>query len=369
MTLCADLAILFICLTGLMYLTVQFAIFLGWHRIPPSYDLPENELPSLSVIIAAHNEAENLRRFLPSVLNQKYPDFEVLLVLDRCTDESLEVAREWKSRFPHLRIVEINEQKPGWASKKLAISHGVGAARHDMLVFTDADCEVESNWLKEVAGHAKGRSIVLGLGYYFRYPGLLNAFIRFETLYAAFQYIGFAGLGFPYMGVGRNLAYRKSFFLEKGGFAAFREQLSGDDDLFVNAFGNKGNTGLMFVSGSRTWSEPKRTFMQWINQKVRHISASSQYNLRSRFLLGLFHLSHMGFYAGILICLFLPVSKTLVLSAYICRLMLSWLLFRLLAKKMGALPGSGIFPILDFLFFLYNLMVVPLGLIAKPRWR
>ena len=318
-------------------------------------------------MIAAHNELENHKRFLLSVLNQDYPEFEVILILDRCTDGS----REWLNSLAqsHLVIEEIKTTPDGWSPKKWAIQRGIQRAKYDHLAFTDADCEVNQNWLQEVNGSfGEQKEVILGLGPYFREKGLLNAFIQYETLYTAFQFVGFARLGLPYMGLGRNLAYRKSFFLDNGGFKGVENSLSGDDDLLINAYAKPRQTTVLISPESRVFSIPKKIFRDYIRQKWRHVSASGHYSFLSKLILGIFHTSHLLFYLLTLIGIVWGGTTKPFIFLYIGKTIFSWSLFMLLQKKheMGKLAYP--WPVLDFLYFIYNLSVVPIGLIRKPTW-
>ncbi|MDX2246736.1 MAG: glycosyltransferase [Bacteroidia bacterium] len=350
---------------GLTYLALQAWILRGWLCIPEKQIKP-SDLP-LSVIIAAHNEVENLKKFLPHVLRQNYRDYEVVLVLDRSNDGS----KEWLAELNNSRLssVIISETPEGWAPKKWALTQGIEAAKNEHLVFTDADCQPQENWLSEVAGHFTGNTeLVLGIGPYFQYPGLLNAFIQFETAYAAFQYVGLAVNGFPYMGVGRNIAYTRSFFQRNGGFRKFKDKLSGDDDLLVNAFARKENTTVMVSEKSKVFSEPKHTFYTWFRQKLRHISASTDYSSPTKIILGIFHLSHLGFYLfGLLLCM-TNLTGWAFFSLYILKMGISGVMFAQVAVKIGMRRIIWAYPVLDFLFFIYNLSAVPIGLIRKPSW-
>lgn len=354
-------------ISGLIYLLLQAWIARGWFRPISS---PEHIQPPLTVIVAARNEADNLRELLPLLIQQHYPHFEIIIALDRCTDESLFVLEEFEAAHLILRHLVIHDLPADWAGKKWALTQAIETARHEHLVFTDADCRMGPKWLSEVAAHwGEQTEVVLGLGPYPRYPGWLNRFIRFETFYAAFQYIGLAQNGIPYMAVGRNLAYRKSFFTRNGGFAAFQDRLSGDDDLLINAYAHAAGTQVMISPESSVTSEPKRTFTDWLSQKKRHLSASAKYSRRSQFILGAFHLSHLCFYAGILISLSLGPTASLPLSLYIGRIGLSWAIFGFTNRNIQMRGLLAYYPILDLLFFVYNLSVVPAGIMTQPEWK
>lgn len=333
--------------------------------------MPINKDIAFSVIIAARNEAKNLHRFLPFLLTQKYANYEVVVVLDKCTDESAQILQHFQQEYTHLRYFEIESTEEGWASKKFALSEGIHAAQNEYLAFTDADCEVGLEWLSEMAKHFEGEEtqLVLGMGMYFEYSSFLNKFIRFETFYTAFQYIGWANVGVPYMGVGRNLGYRKSFFLQNQGFSAFKAQLSGDDDLFVNAYATTQNTRIMTSAKSVSFSEPKHTFSEWLKQKFRHVSASSQYSLLTQLVLAAFHFAHIATYFFGFICLFSPFYGKIIGLGLLFRLFLGWLIFLFINFRIKEKNLLYLYPVLDLFYFFYNSIIVPLGLIRKPQWR
>ena len=166
--------------------------------------------PPLSLIICARNEAENLAARLPAILTQAYPDFELILVDHASTDDTLQLLNRLALEHPHLRIIHCEDPSPG---KKAPLSLGIHAARHEWIVLTDADCQVASpHWLRHIADQTDpAADLILGYGPLEEQSGFLNAFARFETVLTAIQYFSYALLGQPYMGVGRNLAYRRSF--------------------------------------------------------------------------------------------------------------------------------------------------------------
>ena len=236
--------------------------------------------PPVSVIICAKNEVENLRQFLPSVLTQDYPDYQVVVVNDSSEDESELLLAQLKSKYPNLYYTTIPVDKKFSHGKKLAVSIGVKAAAHDYLLFTDADCKpAGTKWLKTmVAGFAdKRKEIVLGFGAYLTQKGLTNLLIRYDTFFTALQYMGFALSKKPYMGVGRNLAYKKELFVKNGGFRNHAKILSGDDDLFVKETATKENVSVVTNPDAHTISIPLNTFKHWYLQKARHLTTAPFY--------------------------------------------------------------------------------------------
>jgi biofilm PGA synthesis N-glycosyltransferase PgaC len=320
-----DPEIIFMVLFGLSFI-VQLIFYLGIYARFLFYkpvSLKKKQEP-VSVIICARNEAENLDKYLPSVLTQDYPVYEVIVVNDCSLDHTDEILGKYLKKYKHLRTTNINEDKKFAHGKKLAVTVGIKAAKHEILIFTDADCQPSSDqWLSRIQRNfTKEKSIVLGYGGYFRRKGLLNNYIRYDTMMIAWQYFSYVLSGNPYMGVGRNLAYRKSLFFANKGFASHYHLLSGDDDLFVNETANKINTAIEFSPQSHTRSETKKTLREWIKQKRRHLTTSKYYKSRHKFLLGIEAISRILFYGSFFYLLSIHVYPRYILSAFGLRFLL-----------------------------------------------
>lgn len=327
----------------------------------------------VSVIICARDEAENLKNNLPSILEQDYPDFEVVVVNDCSMDQTGPILDSYLEKYNHLKITTIKKDPKFSHGKKLALTIGIKAASHEWLLLTDADCKPDSNqWIRSVQKNfSKHTSVVLGYGGYRREKTLLNNYIRFETFYIGLQYFGFAMRGVPYMGVGRNLAYRKSVFFKNKGFAAHYKLLSGDDDLFIGEIARKNNTRVVFTPPSLVRARAKTTLKDWIHQKRRHLTTGWRYRSSVKWLLGGELFSRISFY---LILIFLLCSKhyeitTLVI--FVVRALTMGMIFKLamnhLKEKNLLLPSfyyDAINPVIHFLLTIYNLFSS-----EKPKWK
>ena len=199
------------------------------------------ELPPVSVIICAREESENLRRNLAAVLEQDYPQFEVIVINDGDTDESEDYLTLLEEKYPHLYHSFVPDSSRYISRKKLAATLGVKASKYDWLVFTEADCRPQSDqWLRLLARNFTSRTqVVLGYSGYERGKGWLHKRVAFDNLFSSMRYLGFALAGSPYMGIGRNLAYRKELFYREKGFSAHLNLQRGDDDLFINPCRNR----------------------------------------------------------------------------------------------------------------------------------
>ncbi|MFO7863633.1 MAG: glycosyltransferase [Salinivirgaceae bacterium] len=243
---------------------------------------------SVSVIICARNEAQNLTNHLPIICEQDYPNYEVVVVNDSSIDNSEDVLIALEKKYSHLTHTIIPKDPKFDHGKKLALTIGIKASKYEHLVLIDADCVPSSKtWLKGMASSLADKPIVLGYGGYKTQKGALNKLIRFDTLQIAKSYISSANMGFPYMGVGRNLAYEKTMYEKANGFKSHYHINSGDDDLLINAIATKKNTTTNTNPACFTYSEPKQNFRSWYLQKLRHLTAGNYYRIKHKLYLGI----------------------------------------------------------------------------------
>ncbi|GGH77311.1 glycosyltransferase [Phaeocystidibacter marisrubri] len=290
-----------------------FSVFIGiaavqllyWLLIFPRFSFKKPHetqradlLPPVSVIVVGRNEAENFKKYLPTILHQDYPNFEVIAVNDMSSDDSIDVLEEMQKEHDHLRIVRVPENDHFWHGKKYGLALGIKAAQNEHLLLTDADCYPSSpDWIREmISGFMGGKEIVLGYGDVIKTKGVVNALSRFETVQTALQYFAWNFWGMPYMGVGRNLAYRKSLWFEQNGFIKHIHVPSGDDDLFVNSAAKRGKVGVVAKDTAHTLTESKETWKEWITQKRRHFSTSTLYKPHHKFVLATFAASIFWFW-------------------------------------------------------------------------
>lgn len=324
----------------------------------------------VSVIICAHNEAENLRSNLPAVLRQRYAEYEVIVVNDHSTDLSAEVLEIYQRRFGRLQVINL---KSAEANKKRALHAGIHAAKYDIVLLTDADCRPATLfWIETMGGFFdEATDIVLGFSPYHAQPGLLNKLIRYETLYTAFLYGGLAMMGLPYMGVGRNLAYRKKIYLNATANNRFAAVLSGDDDLLVNEMANSTNTRVCAENDALTWSQPKTTWRAWWHQKRRHREAGNFYTPRTKATLALVYLPQLFFYAAILALVLKGLlSGTAFLGAVLLLLLVRFvMLIVMLPATMNALEQASLLPFVLVCDFLMSLFLFSLGCLSAIKVR
>ncbi len=287
----------------LFYFILFYFRVVFWKRKIKSVE--EQELPPVSVIIVAKNEASNLENNLPSFLTQKYPNYRVIVVDDGSQDDTATVLAEMKLKYPNLYVTRLPLEGEFRHGKKTALTVGIKASETDIMLFSDADCStVSDNWIRTIVeNYTENTEIVIGFGGYKRAKGLLNKIIRADTVFIGLQYIGFAIAGIPYMAVGRNMSYRKSMFFRNKGFKNHLNLLSGSDDLFVNENANKKNTRVDISPDSITVSDAKQTMKEWSHQKIRHLTTGKYYKFIHKVLLFLEPFSRILFFISAILLL------------------------------------------------------------------
>jgi len=330
-------------------------------------------LNPVSVVICARNEYHNLKKNLPFIFEQVYPDFEVVVVNDCSEDDTEYLLKKFAEKYPNLKIATIYNNVNFFSGKKFPLSVGIKSAKNEILILTDADCCPSSNkWIETIQNKfTNNTEIVLGYGAYESTPGILNKLIRFDTITIALQYFSYALMGQAYMGVGRNLSYRKSLFYKNKGFTEHYKIRSGDDDLFINKAATKNNVRIAIHPESFTYSKPKATFREWFYQKKRHFSTSHLYKFKHKFLLGLYSLTQYAFYLLFIILLFkINDNILLVVSMFMLRLLSSLFVIKKTMKKLKEQNLLLFSPLFEIIFMLLNPIIVFSNLVSKNnKWK
>ena len=319
-----------------------------------------NKKEPISIIICAQNEFVNLQAYLPKVLEQDYPNYEVIVVNDCSVDDTEMLLGELEQKHKHLRHTTIDQDNKFSHGKKLAVTIGMKSAKHNHLVFIDADCYPVSNqWLNEISkSYTINKQIVLAYGGYENKKGLLNKIIRFDTIFIAMQYLGFALVGRPYMGVGRNLSYLKQLFFSGRGFAKHYHLLSGDDDLFINENANKENTATLLSSNSFTLSKPQTNWNSWAKQKKRHLTTGKYYKKSDKFFLGAEIFTRFLFYISLIALIYLKADVIIISAAYSFRLILQIVVFKLNMNKLNEKGFLMLIPLFDILLPIFHFIFI-----------
>ncbi|MEM9896425.1 MAG: glycosyltransferase [Bacteroidota bacterium] len=312
---------------------------------PEDLSLPEKKL---SIIVAAKDEAPNLKKLLPSLLNQDYSNFEILIALDRCVDDSLKIVKEFERIHQNLQSVEIQKTPSDWDGKKFALTKVIEKATGEWLVFTDADClPACKKWLSRIYENlAAGTKIAIGVSPYRIESSLLSRYNQYESFCTAFLYISSTIRKNPYMSVGRNMAVEKDFFWEQGGYEKIKGIQGGDDDLFVQQASSSHNVVSFYGKESVVYTYAQKTWTAYFKQKRRHFSVSSKYRIRDKLYLSLFQIVHS---LSILLLAF-HLQNVLLLAIFGIYLAIKGMAFRFAARKMGFSFNYFLFPIVDVMY-------------------
>jgi hypothetical protein len=248
---------------------------------------------------------------------------------------------------------------------------GIKGAKHERLVFTDADCVPASDqWLREMSkGFAPGKEIVLGYGAYEKQDGFLNKLIRFDTFQIAAQYLSASLKGKSYMGVGRNLAYQKSLFFKHKGFSSHYHINSGDDDLFINEACTDQNTNVCVSHESITVSVPKKTLRDWRLQKQRHLTTAPHYKSATKLRITMSYVWPYLFH-GLWLSLFFFNSTLISAGAlFLLKILTQMLIFSKSAKKLNE-PDLWAFAFFYevILLFMYPAFHISKAFAKRNKW-
>lgn len=290
-----------------IFFLFQLYFYLAVYKRPYRYEkkrkpatLPDEELPGISVIVTSKNDAEELEKNLPYILEQDYPNFEVIVVNSGSTDETDMVLKAAEQKYNGLYHTYVPAGADEVNEKKLALTLGIKAAKNDVLLFTEAYCKPCSpHWIREY-GHqfAQGKEVVLG------YSRLqidkkvgMRRFIQFDNLIHHLKFLSMAIAGKPFMGIGRNMAYKKDIFFEQKGFSPVLNIEGGEDDLFLNRVARDKVSGVVLSAESMTEAGIVDGFFTWRSLKSKYVYTKQFYKGTSAHLFAWETVSRYAFYA------------------------------------------------------------------------
>ncbi|MEN9639148.1 MAG: hypothetical protein RLZZ262_1016 [Bacteroidota bacterium] len=350
---------------------IQLYYLLGYFRNSvKSQKLSGQNSSPVSVVICARNEEKNLLENIPILMEQDYPQFEVVIVNDSSWDDTETVLKALQLRYPNIHVVHLDEEKQNLHGKKFALTLGIKAAKYEHIILTDADCIPTSNeWLQHMARSMSGqKDLVLGFSPYKKYPGWLNKIIRFDTMMIGMHYLGFASLGKPYMGIGRNMAYNKELFFRVGGFKSHYSIASGDDDLFVNQVATDKNVAIVVDPVAQTVSEPKKSWKDWFTQKRRHFTTAPHYKESDKRRLMLWPLTFLMIWSCFFASIYLHTGILLLSGALLLRYIVQITILHKVSKSLGQSNDIvWLAPFLEPHLHALNLMLYMTNLVRKQQ--
>lgn len=267
--------------------------------------------PAVSILICVRNERRNLESNLPRIIDAMEEGDELIVVDDGSTDGSFGSLRSKSAEWP---LVLVRNHAP--QGKKRAVDLGVSKATHSYILQSDADCIPRSpEWVNRMRGGIeKGKELILGWSPLEGGSGILGAFLHWDSIRTAMNYSFFARIGLPYMGVGRNMLYKKDLRKKAKMPDAYYKVLSGDDDLLVAHGAARGKVEHIRHPDAHTLSPPPSSWTAYWHQRRRHAESGLHYPRAIKFLLGLLLLAELIFLGLGIALLFQPEYRTLSIS-------------------------------------------------------
>lgn len=361
---------IFFCSVTFLLLSYYLVLFirLAFYKEKQHQKRPEG----VSVVICAKNGFHNLKENLPSILEQDYPNFEVVVVNYNSDDDSIYLLNNLSEEDPRLKVVEIKENLNFFSGKKFPLSIGIKSAQNDIILVTEPHCKPASrNWITLMSMQFSAKTeVVVGFGGFVKEKGFLNKLIRYDIALNALKYLSFAISGVPYMGVGRNLAFRRSLFFKNQGLISHYKVKAGEDDLFVNKVAKKSNTRVMITPQGFTTSFSKIDFRNWFLLKKRQITTPYYYRLGHKLLLTLFHVCTLLFYGLFILLLLFQYNPLLLLSIFLFRLIIQWLVYFNGMKRIKSKELAWLTPLFELLLMtLHGAAFISHLFTKKKRWK
>lgn len=327
----------------------------------------------VSVIVCAKNDAENIKSLVPLLAKQNYPDFEIVLVNNASSDNTLEIFEEFEKQYSNIKIVDVENNEAFWGNKKFALTLGIKAAKKEYLLFTNADCYPTSeNWITQMSSQfTLSKTIVLGYSTYEKVKNsFLNKIIRFDTMLGATQYFSWAKTGAPYTGTGKNLAYKKEDFFRVNGFINHMNIRTGEDELFINQAANKKNTTICYTKESFTITKAKTTFTEWLSVKKSNSFTAKHYKASDKFQLQLFYTSQLLFIVLATLLLAFQYNWILIVPIIAFRYLVTWLCLGYSANKLYEKDVMYWYPIIEIILIFTQLNILFTSMFSKSfNWK
>ncbi|HQV32671.1 MAG TPA: glycosyltransferase [Calditrichia bacterium] len=350
---------------GALYGYWLWWLFAGLRRLDAQRPANTIQHP-YSVIIAAHNEEPNLARVLGSLVAQNYPPtlMEIIVVADRCEDDTAAVARTFQREKVSLHLVEIETVAPGIPPKKNALQAGLARASFHRFLMLDADITLSHNFLATVNKQFEaGVCASVGLAVPHPRDSFWQRFLGFEKMISWCVAGSAIGWGSPILAYGSNWGYTREALEAVGGFRDIMQSLSGDDDLLVQKFGQLPGQRVTMCLNPDGWvyTDMPGNLSSFIRQRRRHFSAGKYYPPAVQLGYGLYHAANLLLW---ILWIFYPPA----IWGLLLKLAGDFVLIRragVLFYQRCSLPDFFFF---NGLFVLYNSLVGPLGHIGKIRW-
>jgi len=243
-----------------------------------------NSCPSVSIVIAAKNEEKNIKKLIYSLIAQNYPKekIEIIVANDKSTDTTKNILDLIISEVSNLKVINITDTPIGWSSKKWALNLAIKKSNHDIILQTDADCIVDTEWVRNMSTQFNDPEVGFVTSHtpFFESSNhILDKMLVFENL-SQDAFVGACiNRDIPLSCVGRSIGFRKKCFIKSNGYNDFKDEISGDDDLLMHRilYENKLKTKYLMEKKSFVYTYPPVNVKEFINQRLRYASKGKFY--------------------------------------------------------------------------------------------
>ncbi len=319
-------------------------------------DEKQKYIPSVSVVMCVKDDAYNLEKKLPIILEQEYPNFEVVVVNDASKDETEYVLRVLQEIYPNLNVVNLYNNVNGFLGKKYPLSLGIKSAKNEIILLTESDTmPLNYNWITTmVKGFKQKKDIVLGFTNFEQKPTFLNTLMHYENLTSAMHYLGHAMLNNPFMGQGRNMAYKREFFFETGGFISQYNISVGEDDLFINKNANSKNTSVIINKESINLASPKEKREEWVIQKKKHFKSMYHFKLKDKIISTLMPFATLLIYVLVALSIVFQFPWQYAILPLVLKYTFQIIVYYKSSKTLATKQVAFLSPLLEVLFLFIN---------------
>ena len=266
----------------LLYMFFIIWILEGYKNVIKEDKIDKDYNPSVSVVIAAKNEKNNLNNLIEFLINQVYKNYEVIIVNDKSTDTTESILKENCSKFKNLSYITIKSTPKDWSSKKWAIYNGILLAKGNIIIQTDADCYMSNKWISIMIAPFKSADVgfvsSLTPTYYNKKNIFKDLFLMDSIAQDAFS--GYAiGRNLTLSCNARSIAFRKKYFMEVNGYEGIKHIVSGDDDLLLHKIVHYIGCRVKFIlnKSGAVFSAPPNNIANFCNQRLRFASKGLLY--------------------------------------------------------------------------------------------
>lgn len=361
----------------LLYAAVAFTFLIGLYFPRKGKN---REQYNVSVVIAARNEEDNIGRILQDLMQQTYPreKYEVIVANDSSLDNTGKIVDEFCSRYPNIKHVYVDKIPEGISPKKYVMDCAIQHAMNEIILTTDADCRVSSQWIESMVSYFEPNvGFVIGfsqLGKSYERRSVLEKLQAFDFMQLMGATAGTTNLGYPLAASGQNLGYLRKAYNRVGGFKKVAHRISGDDVLLLQLIRKLTNLKIRFAASPAAFavSEPQPDLRSFIHQRLRWASNGSyQIKLNIPFFvyLLLVFLNNLVSLIGLIAAVFYQFYPNFVFVCLLIKAISEFTLALRAAQLFGRFDLLKFFPLWFFLQMPYIVAMGLLGSFGNFTWK